>query len=153
VLGDTDGLDDSDGLDDGELLGESDGLGDSEALGDSDGLDDGELLGESDGLGDSEALGDSDGLGETEALGDTDGLGDGFTPEAGQVWVRLNLVSVPVIVAVAPSSVQPAGVVIHAFDVAGPPLAKSVGFAADVIVIDPWLPKSAVTDEKSPVLL
>jgi hypothetical protein len=56
-----------------------------------------------------------------------------------------------VITAVAFSRVKPAGVVRKAFDVSGPPLEKSSGLAAAVIVIIPSAPKSAVSETKSPL--
>jgi hypothetical protein len=155
-LGDADADSDGEGpvdvVADGEVLGDSDGFGDGDSLADADGLGDGELLKDSDGLGDGEPLEDSDGLGDGEPLVDADGLGDGPGPEAGQVWVRLKKDADPVMDAVALFRVQPDGVVIHAFEVAGPPLAKSPGSPAAVIVIVPWPPKSAVTDVKSPLL-
>jgi len=105
---------------------------------DGDTLDDGELDGEPDGDGDVD--------------GEPDGDGDGLDM-AGQVWVRTKKSAVPVITALAPVRVQPAGVTTQAFDVAGPPLEKLPGSAELVIVTVPLAPKSATTDTKSPLPL
>jgi hypothetical protein len=88
-----------------------------------------------DGLADMDALAEADGL--ADSLVDGEGLG---LPDAGQVWVRLKNRAVPVMVAVAPVSVQPAGVTIHALLVAGPPLEKLPGFAVAVMVMGPFMP-------------
>jgi len=84
---------------------------------------------------------------------DGGGLDGGGLDDAGHVWVRLKKLAVPVITAVAPTKVRPAGVTIHAFDVCGPPLSKLPGLAALVMVTVPLAPKSAVTDTKSPLTL
>src|SRR5258708_2058792 len=75
---------------------------------------------------------EGEGAGPVERLGDGVGLGDA---DDGQVWVRLKKSAVPVMSAVAPTRVQPAGVTIQAFDVAGPPLEKLPGLLAAVIVL------------------
>jgi len=77
-----------------------------------------------DGLADMDALAEADGL--ADSLVDGEGLG---LPDAGQVWVRLKNLAVPVMVAVASFSVHPAGVMIHALLVADAlPLEKLPGF-------------------------
>jgi hypothetical protein len=105
---------------------------------DGDTLDDGDVDGEPDG--------------EDDVDGEVDGDGDGLDV-AGHVCVRLKKSAVPLISAVAPLRVNPAGVTIHAFDVAGPPLEKLPGSADAVMVTVPFAPKSAVTDTKSPLTL
>ena len=90
------------------------------------------------------------GVGVGSGLGEGVGLVD--EPDDGQVWVRLKKSPVPVISAVAPTNVQPAGVTIQAFAVSGPPLSKLPGLAANVIVVVPFAPKSAVSDTKSPLV-
>jgi len=96
-----------------------------------------------------------EGVGVGVGVGVGSGVGDGVgdvEPDDGQVWVRLKKSPVPVISAVAPTSVQPAGVTIQAFAVSGPPLLKLPGLAANVIVLVPFAPKSAVNDTKSPLV-
>jgi len=126
---------------------DSDGAGDVEVVleAEVDVLDDGDVLdeGEPDGEPDGELDGDGD--------GEPDGDGDGLD-EAGHVCVRLKKLAVPVISAVAPTRVSPAGVTIQAFEVAGPPLEKLPGSAALVMVTVPSAPKSAVTETKSPLV-
>jgi hypothetical protein len=92
---------------------------------------------------------DPDGGVEGGGLVDGDGLGE---PDAGQVWVRLKKSADPVIRAVAAVNVQPAGVTIHAFAVAGPPSAKLPGSSAVLMVTVPLAPKVALTDAKSPLV-
>ena len=53
---------------------------------------------------------DGTGVGVDSGDGEADADGDGDDVPAGQVWVRLNDVAVPVTTAVAPVSVHPAGV-------------------------------------------
>jgi len=120
----------------------------AEGVGVPDGEVDGEV--ELDGEVEADAEPEGDGLPDGLLLVEGDGLGE---PDAGQVWVRLKKSAVPVITAVAPVNVQPAGVTIQAFEVCGPPLSKLPGLAALVIVTLPFAPKLAVTDTKSPLTL
>jgi hypothetical protein len=161
-----------DGDADGDFEGECDGDGDfeGECDGDGDGECDGDGDGECDGDGDGECDGDGDGDGECDGDGDIDGECDGDgdidgecdgdgdiegewdgdgEPLAAQVCVRLKESRGPSTSASALTSVHPAGVAIHAFDVPwsstiAPP---SVGIVFVVSAIpSPLVSKCRVSD-------
>jgi hypothetical protein len=87
-------------------------------------------------------------VGDSESEGA--GVGDSVPPPpAGQVWVRLNFSAVPVTTAVAPVRVHPAGVMIQALLV---PLSVTMSPPSVGMVSEPFAPKTAVTETKSPTL-